>query len=166
MLAGQNCIIQMEPFMSIAYYPSPIGTLRIVSEGGVIVELLPTEDEPAVDPFATCDDPAIVETIRWLDAYFAGNQLPLPSFAPKGTVFQQKVWAELVKIPFGETVTYGEIARSVGSPGASRAVGGAVGKNPLLIVIPCHRVVAANSIGGFSCGIERKRWLMAHERIL
>ncbi|MBQ8381881.1 MAG: methylated-DNA--[Clostridia bacterium] len=152
--------------MSVAYYPSPIGLLRIVSENGALVELLPVEDESAVSPSATCDDPAVGATIRWLDAYFAGQVFPLPPLAPKGTAFMQKVWAELLKIPYGETATYGEIARRIGSPNASRAVGGAVGKNALLIVIPCHRVVAAGGIGGFSCGIERKRWLMAHEKIL
>lgn len=152
--------------MSVAYYPSPIGTLRIVSEGDAIVELLPVEDEPVSDSPAVCDDPAVGAAIAWLDAYFAGEVLPPPLLAPEGTPFQQKVWAELEKIPFGETVTYGELACRVGSPMAFRAVGGAVGKNSLLILIPCHRVVAAGGIGGFSCGIERKKRLMAHEKIL
>ena len=99
-----------------------------------------------------------------LHEYFAGKRrdfdLPL---APEGTVFRRKVWDALGEIPFGNVMTYGEIARRIGSPGASRAVGGAVGANPILIMIPCHRVVGSKDMGGFSAGIDMKRVLLSFE---
>lgn len=150
--------------MAIAYYASPIGWLRIVCDKDALVEISPMEEDYSSTPVP--DDSVIREAMGWLDAYFAGTLLPTPLLAPKGTAFQQRVWAELLKIPYGEVATYGEIAQRMGAPKACRAVGGAVGKNPLLIMIPCHRVVAANGIGGFSCKIERKKWLMAHENVL
>ncbi|HEV7992789.1 MAG TPA: methylated-DNA--[protein]-cysteine S-methyltransferase [Gemmatimonadaceae bacterium] len=103
-----------------------------------------------------------------LDEYFAGTRtrfaLPL---APRGTPFQQRVWAALAEIPFGRTISYLELAHIVGDARAVRAVGGANGKNPLPIVLPCHRVIGANgSLTGFGGGIERKRWLLEHERAI
>ncbi|MDE3128677.1 MAG: methylated-DNA--[protein]-cysteine S-methyltransferase [Gemmatimonadota bacterium] len=100
-----------------------------------------------------------------LAAYFAGQRrefdLPL---APGGTPFQQRVWAELRKIPYGGTASYGELARRLGAPTASRAVGTANGRNPLSIVVPCHRVIGANgSLVGYGGGLERKRWLLNFE---
>ena len=102
----------------------------------------------------------------WLCAYFGGRSpLPrLPSLVPSGTEFQKAVWRRLVAIPPGMTITYGEIARGLHMPGASQAVGQAVGANPLPILIPCHRVLAAGGkLGGYSSGLRRKRWLLAHE---
>jgi len=100
-----------------------------------------------------------------LDEYFAGRRthfdLPL---APVGTPFQRRVWAALAEIPFGRAISYLELARTIGDPRAVRAVGGANGKNPLPIVLPCHRVIGADgSLTGFGGGIERKRWLLVHE---
>ena len=100
-----------------------------------------------------------------LDEYFAGRrtrfELPL---SPLGTPFQRRVWAALAEIPYGRTISYLELARSVGDERAVRAVGGANGKNPLPIVLPCHRVIGADgSLTGFGGGIERKRWLLEHE---
>ena len=110
----------------------------------------------------------IVKTRRQLGAYFAGHRtrfdLPL---APVGTPFQRRVWCALADIPFGRTISYLELARTVGDVRAVRAVGGANGKNPLPIVLPCHRVIGANgSLTGFGGGIERKRWLLEHERAI
>lgn len=103
---------------------------------------------------------------RQLDEYFAGKRrcfdLPL---APMGTVFQRRVWRALTDIPFGETITYGELARRVGRPRAARAVGAANGANPIAIIIPCHRVVAASDIGGYAGGLEIKRRLLALEGV-
>jgi methylated-DNA-[protein]-cysteine S-methyltransferase len=101
----------------------------------------------------------------WLDAYFGGSSLPrLPPLVPDGTAFQKAVWRQVAAIPRRTTITYGEIARGLRMPGASRAVGQAVGSNPLPIVIPCHRVLAAGGkLGGYSSGLRRKRWLLAHE---
>ena len=100
-----------------------------------------------------------------LEEYFAGARrafdIPL---APGGTDFQRRVWGELSRIPFGETVTYGELATRVGVPTAVRAVGAANGQNPVSVVVPCHRVVGASGkLTGYGGGIERKRWLLAHE---
>ena len=97
-----------------------------------------------------------------LEQYFAGERtefdLPL---APEGTPFQQRVWAELVRIPFAETRSYGQLAQQLGSPGGSRAVGLANGRNPIGIIVPCHRVVgAAGSLTGYGGGLERKRLLL------
>ncbi|MBM4030185.1 MAG: methylated-DNA--[protein]-cysteine S-methyltransferase [Planctomycetes bacterium] len=81
-----------------------------------------------------------------------------------GTAFQRRVWRELAKVPFGKTVSYGELARRIGCPGAARAVGQAVGANPIPILIPCHRVIRSDGgLGGFSAGLEIKRWLLRHE---
>ena len=102
----------------------------------------------------------------WLRAYFSSLSPlpPLPRLVPSGTEFQKAVWRRLVAIPPGMTITYGEIARGLHMPGASQAVGQAVGANPLPILIPCHRVLAAGGkLGGYSSGLRRKRWLLAHE---
>ncbi|BFV59959.1 methylated-DNA--[protein]-cysteine S-methyltransferase [Kitasatospora sp. CMC57] len=113
------------------------------------------------------DPEAFEAVIRQLDAYFAGElttfDLPL---APVGTEFRRRIWAALAEIPYGETVTYGELGALAGqAPTAVRAVGGAVGANPLLVVLPCHRVLGANgALTGFAAGIDRKRHLLALER--
>ncbi|WAL71243.1 methylated-DNA--[protein]-cysteine S-methyltransferase [Kitasatospora sp. YST-16] len=112
------------------------------------------------------DADALAPAVEQLTAYFAGERttfdLPL---APVGTAFRQQVWDALDDIPYGATLTYGQLADAAGqSPRAVRAVGGAVGANPLLIVRPCHRVMGANgSLTGFAAGIDAKRWLLAHE---
>jgi methylated-DNA-[protein]-cysteine S-methyltransferase len=102
-----------------------------------------------------------------LDGYFAGRRsdfLDLELDAP-GTPFQRLVWDALRRIPFGTTLSYGELARRIGREGAARAVGAANGSNPLAIVVPCHRVVGANgALTGYAHGVERKRWLLDHER--
>lgn len=104
---------------------------------------------------------------RWLAAYFKKHAPPpLPPLSLTGTEFQKAVWNLLAALPAGQITTYGEIAHALGNPGACRAVGQAVGANPLPIFIPCHRVLAANGrMGGFSSGLPRKRWLLEHERI-
>ncbi|MFF2045389.1 methylated-DNA--[protein]-cysteine S-methyltransferase [Kitasatospora sp. NPDC058170] len=112
------------------------------------------------------DPDALAEAVDQLTAYFAGNRtvfdLPL---APAGTEFRHRIWAALDDIPYGETITYSQLAEAAGaSPNAVRAVGGAVGANPLLIVRPCHRVIGANgSLTGFAAGVENKRRLLQLE---
>jgi methylated-DNA-[protein]-cysteine S-methyltransferase len=101
-----------------------------------------------------------------LAEYFAGErrvfELPI---APRGSGFQERVWRALVAIPFGETCSYGELARAIGRPSASRAVGTANSKNPISIIVPCHRVIGANGeLTGYAGGLPAKRWLLAHER--
>ncbi len=99
-----------------------------------------------------------------LRAYFRGRAPKrLPAFDLGGSDFDRKVWRALLDIPWGETCTYGALAARLGAPGAARAVGGAAGRNPVPILIPCHRVVAAGGLGGYSGGAEVKRWLLAHE---
>lgn len=118
------------------------------------------------------DDPVLCEACAWLDRYFAGKR-PDPAKLPlgaRGTEFQRRVWAELRRIPYGATTTYGaiaaELARSSGHPESSRAVGGAVGRNPLCVIVPCHRVVGASgSLTGFGGGIPRKVKLLEHEGV-
>jgi len=108
----------------------------------------------------------LVTTRAQLEEYFAGERthFELP-FAPRGTEFQQKVWLALREIPYGEVVSYSAIAERIGSPKAVRAVGAANGRNPLPVVVPCHRVVGANGdLTGFGGGIDRKRWLLEHEQ--
>ena len=109
---------------------------------------------------------SVVADVR---AYFAGDIAALDRIevSPIGTDFQKAVWQALRRIPHGETVSYGELARQLGRPGASRAVGTANGSNPIPIVIPCHRVIASDgTLGGYGGGLDRKRWLLAHERAL
>jgi methylated-DNA-[protein]-cysteine S-methyltransferase len=128
---------------------------------------LPLPTQPVRSDFAELDraNGFLRQAADWLRAYFGNQPLPrLPPLVPSGTEFQKSVWRQLVAIPPGTTTTYGEIARDLGMPGASRAVGQAVGANPLPILIPCHRVLAAGGrLGGYSSGLRRKRWLLAHE---
>lgn len=113
----------------------------------------------------------LIQAVTWLDAYFAGEKPSSKelSINPKGTVFQKLVWNELLKIPYGKTTTYGQIAaklaRQLGKPRMSaQAVGGAVGHNPISIIVPCHRVLGANgALTGYAGGVGRKKWLLAHE---
>jgi methylated-DNA-[protein]-cysteine S-methyltransferase len=108
------------------------------------------------------------ETLAQLRAYFKGRlrEFDLP-LAPEGTAFEQKVWKALLKIPYGRTIAYGELARRIGKPGAARAVGLANGRNPLPIVIPCHRVIGSNGkLTGYGGGLDTKRWLLTLEGAL
>lgn len=147
---------------------SPVGPLTLVGKEDGLREInFPRSGRPApVDPSCRQNASAFTETIRQLRAYFAGEledfDLPL---APKGTPFQQKVWAELCKIRYGETISYGELARRIGNPNASRAVGLANGSNPIPIVIPCHRVIGANgNLTGYGGGLQIKEKLLALEK--
>jgi methylated-DNA-[protein]-cysteine S-methyltransferase len=142
---------------------SPIDPLLLVGDETGLRELWMEPHEP---PAADRDDGALAPVTTQLAEYFAGTrtrfELPL---SPHGTAFQQKVWMALRDIPFGRTTTYGEIAADLGQPTASRAVGLANGRNPLAVIVPCHRVIGANgSLTGFGGGLPRKRWLLDHER--
>lgn len=114
------------------------------------------------------DARALGAAMSWLDGYFAG-EAPSPAtvrLAPAGTDFQKRVWEAMDAIPYGATHTYGHLTatlRDAGVPASAQAIGGAVGRNPLLLIRPCHRVVAATSPGGYAAGAEAKAWLLAHE---
>jgi methylated-DNA-[protein]-cysteine S-methyltransferase len=110
--------------------------------------------------------PLIDAVRRELSAYFGGAPTDFASLTldPRGTPFQLRVWQELRRIPWGQTISYGELARRVENPKASRAVGQANAVNPIPLIVPCHRVIAADgSLGGYSSGLDRKRWLLEHE---
>jgi len=148
--------------MNAALITSPIGPIYVELEDGALTRLYTTEHAR----FAPADSPgpAFDEIRNQLDEYFAGTRttfdLPLQ---PNGTAFEQRVWAHLRTIPYGETTTYGEIARELGS--VPRAVGRANGANPISIVVPCHRVIGTNgSLTGYAGGLDTKRELLAHER--
>ncbi|MYX73279.1 methylated-DNA--[protein]-cysteine S-methyltransferase [Streptomyces sp. SID3915] len=147
---------------------SPYGPLTLVADDGVLAGLYMTEQRhrPPEEIFGIPDPGPFAETVRQLDAYFAGDltdfDLPLRL---EGTPFQRTVWAELRRIPYGETRSYGELAERLGKPGASRAVGLANGKNPVGIIVPCHRVIGASGgLTGYGGGLERKQRLLAFER--
>jgi methylated-DNA-[protein]-cysteine S-methyltransferase len=120
---------------------------------------------PAPEPAWRRDETRFAEVCEQLAEYFAGSLQEFDvRLAPQGTEFQKKVWQELCRIPFGASISYGELARRLGKPAASRAVGRANGQNPISIIVPCHRVIGANgTLTGYGGGIERKKWLLEHE---
>jgi len=147
---------------------SPVGKLLLVADDGGLLEIAFAEGRtaPVIDPAWAEGGAALREPVRQLQAFFAGElrdfDLPLK---PRGTAFQQRVWKLLREIPFGETISYGELARRLGNPAASRAVGLANGSNPIAIVVPCHRVIGSNGkLTGYGGGLENKRWLLDFER--
>jgi methylated-DNA-[protein]-cysteine S-methyltransferase len=147
------------------YLDTPIGTVLIAGDAEAILRIaFPKKGKP-VRPEPEWEHSAkgpIGEAIRQLRDYFAGRRIEfdLP-LAPEGTPFQRAVWRQLQDIPYGETISYGELARRVGNPKASRAVGSANGANPIPIVIPCHRVIAAGGkLGGFGGGLPVKQALL------
>lgn len=147
---------------------SPYGPLTPVATDSVLSGLYMTEQRhrPGEETFGDPDPRPFREVIRQLDAYFAGDlkEFDLPLHLA-GTPFQRAVWEQLLLIPYGETRTYGELAGSLGSTGASRAVGLANGKNPIGIIVPCHRVIGASGgLTGYGGGLDRKQRLLAFER--
>lgn len=149
--------------MIYCFYPTPLGRLTVTAREGALTSLLFEASQP-VGRHAP-DAPILQEAVRQLGEYFAGARtaFDLP-MAPAGTPFQQEVWRALGAIRFGETASYADIARVVGRPKAVRAVGAANGRNPLAIVVPCHRVIGSNgTLTGYAGGLERKRWLLSHE---
>lgn len=147
---------------------SPVGELLLTADAEGRLTRLQFHDGPhtrATREGWTHDPGAFADAARQLDAYFAGELRDFElDLAPSGTPFQLQVWEALRAIPYGQTASYGEIARSVGQPGAARAVGGANNRNPLAIVVPCHRVIGSGgSLTGYGGGLPRKRQLLALE---
>ncbi len=157
-------------------YSTPLGPVFLCSDGKALIGAwLEGQAHFAATVSAAAtekeDLPIFDMTRRWLDRYFAGAQPPpqeLP-LHPHGSPFRQRVWQILCQIPYGETLTYGEIARQLsrdGRPAAAQAVGGAVGHNPISIIIPCHRVVGAHGkLTGYAGGLAKKQWLLSHEGV-
>lgn len=147
--------------VEIFYYKSSFGNLEIKCENGTAVSLKFTEKY-----CKTAKETDLAENIKsQLHEYFSGKRKIFDiKINPKGTEFQKKVWSELLKIPYGETRSYSQIAESIGNKNAQRAVGQACNKNPLMIIIPCHRVVSKNGkMTGYACGIDIKEKLLNAE---
>ena len=147
---------------------SPVGRLLLVADEGGLRELLfeRGRTSPSIDASWKNNDHLLREAILQLRAFFAGERQHFDlELNPQGTGFQQRVWRALQEIPFGETISYRELARRLGNPAASRAVGLANGSNPIAIIIPCHRVIGSNgTLTGYGGGLENKRWLLDFER--
>jgi methylated-DNA-[protein]-cysteine S-methyltransferase len=151
------------------YLDSPIGRLLLCSDGEALTGLyMDVPSRPPRDLHRWVEDASTLplpSAAQQLGEYFAGTrrefELPLRM---RGTEFQRRVWRSLTEIRYGETWSYGQLAKRIDNPNASRAVGSANGCNPIAIVVPCHRVIGADgSLTGFGGGVERKRWLLAHE---
>jgi methylated-DNA-[protein]-cysteine S-methyltransferase len=150
-------------------FETPLGTMLAIARDGTLAALDST-DARYVRPIGADwreDDrsPLLAECARQVADYFAGRrkafELPL---APEGTPFQQRVWKEIARIPFGETVSYSQLAARSGAPGAARAAGAATGRNPLAIIVPCHRVLGSRgALTGYAGGVDRKARLLALE---
>lgn len=147
---------------------SPLGPLLLVADDAGLREILFVKGRHQAEPESSWieDKAPFVETIRQLQAYFAGElENFILELAPEGTPFQLEVWRRLCDIPYGETISYGELAGRIGNPKASRAVGLANGSNPIPIVIPCHRVIGSNGkLTGYGGGLPIKEKLLALER--
>jgi len=143
---------------------SPLGPLTVVADGGVLSGLyLPGHVRgPGPESLGDRDDDGFDEVTKQLAEYFAGTRTAFSvPVAPAGTPFQQSVWRELMSIPYGQTRSYGQLANTLGGPHLTRAVGSANGRNPISVVVPCHRVVGSDgSLTGYAGGLPRKRFLL------
>lgn len=148
--------------MNMTHINSPVGILEIAEENNTIIYIKYLDE-----PINIKEDKSyyLTKCISQINEYFGGKRTGFDlKLSPEGTDFQKDVWKELLKIPYGETKTYQEIANAIGDPGASRAVGNANNKNPIPIIIPCHRVVGVDGkLTGYAGGIHRKEWLLKHE---
>ena len=157
-----------------AHYASPLGGMTLTSDGMALTGLYfdGERDFPDLSAGRKKDLPVFREVVKWLNLYFAGKEPDfMPPLAPVGTTFQQAVWEILKTIPYGETTTYGAIAKQLekntGRRMSAQAVGGAVGRNPISILIPCHRVIGANgSLTGYAGGLDKKEYLLELEGII
>jgi methylated-DNA-[protein]-cysteine S-methyltransferase len=147
---------------------SPVGTLTLAGHDGVLTHLrMDDQAHPPSGRAAWAEDPdAFADVVEQLAGYFAGERVDFEvALRLEGTDFQRRVWQALLDIPYGETRSYGQLAAAIGRPSASRAVGMANGRNPISIIVPCHRVIGSNgSLTGYGGGLDRKRTLLDHER--
>jgi methylated-DNA-[protein]-cysteine S-methyltransferase len=149
---------------SLRTMPSPLGELVLVADATALTAVhLPGPHVPSGT--SDIDHPVLAQAVAELTAYFAGARTFTVPCRAEGTAFQHQVWRALSDIPFGELRSYVDIARAIARPSASRAVGAANGRNPLAIIVPCHRVIGANgTLTGYAGGLAAKQWLLAHER--
>ncbi len=162
-----------EPTIFAIEYASPLGAITIASNGKNITGLWfkgQKYEPPDTHTFSYEETPELKRAAKWLDGYFKGERPDTPPLEPIGSAFRRAVWEALTAIPYGETTTYGAIAKRLEAKGykpCAQAVGGAVGHNPISIFIPCHRVLgAAGALTGYAGGIEKKEWLLRHEGAL
>ncbi|MFI4937480.1 MAG: methylated-DNA--[protein]-cysteine S-methyltransferase [Candidatus Berkiellales bacterium] len=151
---------------SYAYYRSPIGTLKITADHDSILAIEMFKSKPSAISSIKISSPILKEAVNQLKEYFSGkrNQFSLP-IGFQGTDFQNKVWRQLLKIPYGTTLSYLDMAKKIKQPTAARAVGMALNKNPIAIVVPCHRVIGSNgTLTGFAGGISKKKFLLELEK--
>jgi methylated-DNA-[protein]-cysteine S-methyltransferase len=172
--AARDCKLQTvrcpkpSDVISFATLPSPLGDMLALADNDGLITGLYFSDScrtPATGPGWARDEAIFDHLRRQLDAYFTGQlthfDLPL---CGRGTEYQQRVWAAVAQVAYGQTVSYGALARQLGTPRAARAVGLANARNPISIVVPCHRVIGSNgALVGYAAGRERKQWLLAHE---
>ena len=153
--------------MFCSRYPSPVGRLSLVGDGQILTGLYLEKNCPAVLPPEGLA-PVFPQATHWLDLYFQGIAAPVDfPLALQGTPFQQEVWNILRTVPFGRTLTYGAAAQMLGRPMSPQAVGGAVGHNPISIIIPCHRIIGSSGrLTGYAGGLEAKQWLLHHEGVI
>jgi methylated-DNA-[protein]-cysteine S-methyltransferase len=147
-------------------YDSPVGPLTLASNGQALIQLEFENPKHPMAEYPLGSDKVLDQARRELDGYFAGQLREFKvKLAPQGTEFQKRVWAALLTIPYGATRTYGQQAAAIGAPKASRAVGAANGRNPIAIIVPCHRVIGSNGrLTGFGGGMERKQILLELEQ--
>jgi len=148
---------------ALAHLRSPVGTIALEASDEGLCGIEFGGGARARPPISALTRHHLEAALDALREYFAGRAPRLPPLVLRGTAFELEVWRALCAIPFGETRTYGELARTLRRPGAARAVGQANHRNPLPILVPCHRVVAAGGLGGYGGGLEVKRWLLHHE---
>ncbi|HEV3368433.1 MAG TPA: methylated-DNA--[protein]-cysteine S-methyltransferase [Acidimicrobiales bacterium] len=145
---------------------TPVGHLVLESDGDVLIGIWLPSQATTTRGDGHDAPPVLKDTATQLEEYFAGERTGFTvPMELDGTPFQKDVWAELTRIPYGETISYGELARRVGRPKGPRAVGQANGKNPIPIIVPCHRVLASTGIGGYGGGLPMKRTLLAVEGV-
>ena len=155
-----------------AWYESPLGKILLASDGCSLTGLW--FEKQKYFGSTLCEKPvyqdiaAFADVVKWLDLYFGGTDPGfLPPICPLGSLFRQNVWHVLLEIPRGQLISYGEISRVLGRTGSAQAVGGAVGHNPISIIIPCHRVIGADGrLTGYAGGLERERALLELEKAI
>ncbi|RMA65919.1 methylated-DNA--[protein]-cysteine S-methyltransferase [Ulvibacter antarcticus] len=148
--------------MKKAYINSPIGIVEIIGDKDGLLAVIFMDSS---ESFSSEIPSELKETVKQLTEYFEGNRSEFQlKLSPKGTEFQKRVWNELQQIPFGKTSSYQQMANRLGDPKVIRAAASANGKNPISIIIPCHRVIGSDgSLTGYAGGLHRKKWLLAHE---